>query len=884
MTVALPTGTVTFLFTDIEGSTKLLQALGDRYPAILARHHEIVRDAIRAHGGTEVGTEGDSFFVAFPSAPAAVGAAIDAQRALAGEPWSDAASVRVRMGLHTGEGLLQGETYVGLDVHRAARISSAAHGGQVLISATTRSLVDGALPLGVRLREMGEHRLKDLSRPEHLADLVIGGLRSEFPPLRTLDAVPNNLPTQMTSFLGREAELAEAERLLADARLLTMSGPGGTGKTRLALQVAADEVERFPDGVYWVPLGSISEPDLVAPTIAQAMGLPDPGGHAFDRLAEHLGSRRVLLVLDNFEQVAAAAAGVAELLSRAPQLTVLVTSREALHVYGEHEYPVPPLRLPDTHRLADLASFSQYASVALFIERAMAVKPDFAVTNANAPAVAEICVRLDGLPLAIELAAARVRVLSPEAILQRLGGQLALLSGGARDLPARQQTLRGAIAWSYDLLSEPERRLFARISVFAGGATFDGLEAVVPDPGTAVDSMELLDGVGSLVDKSLVFQVPGPDGEPRFGMLNTIREFAAEQAVVAGEHDGLSERHASFYLSFAEAGAAVITGPDQRAILDRFELEHDNLRAALSWATAADKAPTALRLLAGCWRFWQMRGYLAEARDRTLRVLDLSGADADPVVLERALEAAGGIEYWMGEMPAARAYYERALGLARQRGDEHAEADELYNVSFTYSVGLGDSDIAIDLSEQALAIYRRLGDRAAEGRAVWGLVNANYFGRHVDEARRRANEAIAIFTELDNRFDLAWALFLGALVEHLHHDLDRMDEYLRRALELFREANDVSGYALTLDAWATYWFARGDTVRAMRLAGAASTLQTTTQTGLGQLNRESIGFIPKELINDRSNAAAFADGQAMDLEQALRLATEGREAAAPGGG
>ena len=635
----LPTGTVTFLFTDIEGSTRLAQELGDGWPPLLERHRQIARAAWAEQEGVEIGTEGDSFFVVFGSAPQAVAAAVAVQRGLAAEAWPANAVIRVRMGLHSGEGLISGGSYVGLDVHRAARIANAGHGGQVLLSATTHALVEGSLPDGVSLREMGEHRLKDLSRPERIWDLVISGVPSEFPPLRTLNAVPNNLPTQLTSFLGRQREIAEASQLLIDGRLLTLTGPGGTGKTRLSLQIAADATDRFPDGIYFVPLGTISQSDLVLPTIAQALGLVDPGTHALDRLADHIGGKSILLVLDNFEQVNDAAPQIAELLVRARQISILVTSRSPLRVSGEREYPVPPLGVPDPTHLPDLDILSTYESVALFIERAMAVRPDFAVNSANAPAVAEICVRLDGLPLAIELAAARVRVLSPQAIMERLGDRLKLLSGGSRDLPERQQTLRGAIAWSHDLLDEADQRVFARFSVFAGGATLGAIEQVAFDPGEDSDA---LDAIASLVDKSLVRQESEPDGEPRFRMLGTIREFATEKLGERGEAEELASRHAAWVLALVEAGAASVFGPDQKAILDRYEREHDNIRAALSRAIAGGQAEMAMRIFAACWRFWQMRGYLAEAREQAERVLALPGTTDHPEARGAALEAAGG--------------------------------------------------------------------------------------------------------------------------------------------------------------------------------------------------------------------------------------------------
>lgn len=874
MSGALPSGTITFLFTDIEGSTRLLQALGDRYPPVLRRHNEILRQAIGDHDGIVVNVEGDAFFAVFPAASAAVSATVSAQHALAAEPWPEREGVRVRMGLHTGEAAVQGDSYVGLDVHRAARIAGAAHGGQVLLSSSTRALVQHALPDGVEIRDLGEHRLKDLLRPEGLADLEIEGLPSHFPPPASLNTVHNNLPTQLTSFIGREEELAAASRLLADARLLTLSGPGGTGKTRLALQLAADAADRFPDGVYWVPLSSVSEPALVAPAIAQAMNLPDPGGRAFERIVEQLEAQRVLLVLDNFEQVVSAGRMLADLLVQAPGVTALVTSRALLKVYGEREYPVPPLQLPDGASSGQLATLSQYAAVALFIERAVAVRPTFAVTNENAPAVAEICIRLDGLPLAIELAAARVRLLSPQAILERLGDQLALLSGGARDRPERQQTLRGAIKWSYDLLEPDERRLFARVSVFGGGVTPSTARELLGDGDTADgDEMALLDRLASLADKSLLTQGGEEDAEPRFGMLHAIREFAAEQLEASGDAAALRAAHARYFLALAEGAASEVMGQGQRTALDRMEAEHDNLRTALSWALAAGEASIAMRLFAACWRFWQMRGYLAEARDRADHVLALPPAGANPSERERVLDAAGGIHYWMADMDGARRYYEEALAIARDRHDERAEAEQLYNLLFTWAVTKVDLTSASEIGREALELFRRLGDEAGTAKGLWGMLNVYYFGRDWSSAMEYADQAVAAFEKLDDRFMLAWSYHMKGLVQQLSGDLEGMHDSLARALGYFREANDLSGFALSFDAWATYWYARGDRDRAMRLSGAADALQSATRTGLGQLNREFVDFRPEELAEDPALSRAFTDGQHMDLDSAIELAT-----------
>jgi predicted ATPase/class 3 adenylate cyclase len=864
----LPTGTVTFLFTDIEGSTRLTQKLGEAWPPLLERHREIARAAWAEQKGVEIGTEGDSFFVVFTSAPQAVAAAVTAQRGLAAEPWPAGAEIRVRMGLHSGAGLQSGDSYVGLDVHRAARISAAGSGGQVLLSATTHALADGSLPEGVSLREMGEHRLKDLSRPERIWDLVIEGLAADFPPLRTLNAVPNNLPTQLTSFLGRQREIDEAHQLLIDGRLLTLTGPGGTGKTRLSLQIAADATDRFPDGIYFVPLGTISQSDLVLPTIAQAFGMVDPGLHALDRLVEHIGDKSILFVLDNFEQVNDAAPQIADLLARAPKISVLVTSRSPLRVYGEREYPVPPLGIPDPRHLPDLERFSTYESVALFVERAMAVRPDFAVTSANAPAVAEICVRLDGLPLAIELAAARVRVLSPHAIMERLGDRLKLLSGGSRDLPERQQTLRGAITWSHDLLDDADQRVFARFSVFAGGATLEAIERVVFDHDEGTDA---LDAIASLVDKSLVRQESEPDGEPRFRMLSTIREFAIEKLSERGEADLLADRHAEWVVALVEAGAASVFGTDQKAVLDRYEREHDNIRAALSLALQGGRAEMAMRIVAACWRFWQMRGYLAEGREQAERVLALPGGTEFPDARRAALEAAGGIAYWQADILPARAWYGGALKLARASGDEAAIANAIYNMTFTFEMERKDMEESRALAQEAVEIYRRLGDEAGIGRALWGLANSYYFFRDFAGGVDIAREALEIFRRVGDRFMIGWSLYILATY-NMNLDRAAVRADLEEALPLFTAIEDKSGYALIFDAFAALEWAEGDVKRAVRLDGYASATERSTGTGLAKMTREFAGFFPTTLTNDPELAAVHAEGQQLTLEQATALA------------
>jgi predicted ATPase/class 3 adenylate cyclase len=876
----LPSGTVTFLFSDIEGSTRLAQERPEAWPELLARHHALVRAAVASHGGAEVSTEGDAFFIAFDSASAALAAAADIQRALAAEPWPEGAAIRVRIGLHTGEASIAEGTYVGIAVHRAARIMDAGHGGQVLLSAATRALTVDALPPGASLLTLGRHRLKDLDAGEELSQLVIEGLPADFPPLRALDATPNNLPTQATSFLGREDEIAEVSARMDDARLLTLTGPGGTGKTRLSLQVAARVADRYPDGVRFVALGAIGQAELVLPTIAHELGLPDRGGQQpRARILEYLADRRVLLVLDNFEQVMGAAPMIGELLAGAPRIGVLATSRSPLHVYGEQEYPVPPLDVPDPNHLPGLESLSQFESVALFIERARAAVPGFAITNDNAPAVAEICYRLDGLPLAIELAAARIKLLSPQAMLQRLGQRLAFLAGGARDLPARQQTLRGAIEWSYDLLDEGDRRLFAALSTFVGGADFAAVEAVGADP-----EYDVFECLGSLVDKSLVRRGDGMTGEARFTMLGTIREYALERRDESGRADELRDLHRRWFLDLAERAAAVIMGSDKRTWLDRLEEEHDNLRAALEWSIERGDVEMSMRMVAALWRFWQMRGYLAEGLERARAALRLARADEFPECRARALDAAGGLAYWTGDGTLARSYYEQSLELQRELGNRAGEAWALYSLGFTYlytNVGAQDPDVvrkALPPVEESVRIYREIGDRLGSAMALWGQANVLWtlapdprepeFG----QMRQSAIEALEIFREAGDSFMTGWATYTLALSDIRLGEWGAARGKLREALVIFHEAGDISAYVLVLDGFAALALREGDAERAARLSGAVRELERRTGTGLNPSNRIILEFDPIPLETSAATRDAWIEGAGLSADAAIAYA------------
>lgn len=871
----LPSGTLTFLFTDIEGSTKLLNALGtDRYHEVLAAHTTTLRAAFAA--GTEVRIEGDALFVVFDSAAKAIDATASAQRALASTAFPHDAVVRVRMGMHTGQGTPAsreaGADYVGIDVHRAARIANIAHGGQVLLSGATATLAGQELGEGISLRDLGEHRLKDLAQAEHVYQLVIAGLSNEFPPVRSLERTPNNFPVQLTTFIGRAPEIRAGLRLLDGTRLLTLTGPGGTGKTRLSLQIAAEVASSYPDGAFWVPLAPIADPELVPSTIAHALGVHVGGKEdPLERVLEHVRGKRMLLVLDNFEQILPAAPSISALLATGPDLKVITSSRSPLRIAGEQEFPVPPLDLPNPERLPSLDALAQSDAVKLFVERARTVKPDFMVTAENAAAVAEICYRLDGLPLAIELAAARVKLLSPQAMLPRLKKGLDLLASASPDRTDRQRTLRGAIAWSYDLLDDGLRRLFARSSVFVAGAALEQLEAVCGPAGEI--GGDVLERTSELLDNSLTRQLE-VNGEPRFRMLVTIREFATEKLTASGEEAAIRDRHLAAYLALAERAAPQLQGNEQRRWLDLVELEHDNLRAALDRAISGGAVDAASRFVFALWRFWQIRGYLREGRVWCERVLALPGID--PASRLRALEAAGGIVYWLADMNLTKRYYREAYDLAGELDVKAERAKAAYNLSFAYMLTGGkEHEEALRLLEEALAIYKALGDRASVGRAAWAL--GNLYGEgpnktHEDhlKAKQFNLEALAEHRALGNRFDISWDLHGTGFAALKLGELDEAETAWREALQMFVEAGDSSGIVLMLSNFAELAKARGDLDRHATLVGAWTALSQRTGVGLATLWGSTEGrTLATEIPPERQ--APFERGLAMKTDEAIAL-------------
>jgi predicted ATPase/class 3 adenylate cyclase len=899
----LSRGTFTFLFSDIEGSTRLEEAVGrDRYAELRGRHRKILRAATEAHGGIEQGTEGDSLFVAFHEAPDAVEAAVAAQRAMAAEPWPDGATIKVRMGLHTGGAEQSGESLVGLGINRAARLAALAHGGQILASSLVRDqLVDRPVE-GVTMRDLGEHRLKDLSAPVRIVQIVADGLPSDFPAVRSLDARPNNLPTQLTTFVGRDAELEAAARLLAGTRLLTLTGPGGTGKTRLSLQLAARSSDDFPDGIFFVPLEPIRDRMLVAPRIASTLGVAESTARSIDEsLADWLRDKRLLLVLDNFEQVVAAAPIVADLLRAAPGIKAVVTSRAVLHVSGEQEYEVPGLPAPPDpsqesgmermtrgggDRPIDLVALGQYAAVRLFIERAVAVRPGFSVTNENAPAVAAISARLHGMPLAIELAAARIKLLSPDAILVRLDHQLDVLAAGARDLPERQQTLRGAIAWSYDLLDEGGKRLLDRLSVFAAGCDLASAEAIC-GPSSEIGG-DILDGLMALVDQSLVKVEESAAGETRFRLLDTIREYAAEQLEADGETDLIRARHRDWYVALVPQAAAELSGPDQRRWLDRLELEHDDIRAVLDRAVAAPDPPVAIGVAFSMWRFWQKHGHLAEARRRLEAMESAPWSHDDPRLRAKLVEALGGTCWWQGDLDGMNPRYREALEIWQTLDDEAELANAYYNASFTYStnVGFGPTEGDTDQTgllylERARDAFRRLGDRRGEANALWGLGNYHYFRRYPGNGEEQFRETLTIFGEVGDLTMEAWTLhMLGtSLLRNGHVDEARVN--IAHAIRHFHAAGDASGLTLTFDDMSAVAVADGDLPRAARLRGAARNLTVETGAGLAGYVEDTFETGARPGVRTRMSSADLAryeaEGAAWTIDEATAYALEGSD-------
>ncbi len=871
----LPTGTVTFLFTDIEGSTRLLQELGtESYAHLQDRHAAIMRAAIESGHGVEIRTEGDAFFAVFATPGGALDAAIAAQRALAPDAGTDGRSIRVRIGLHTGEGILGGDDYVGIDVHRAARIAATGHGGQIVLSDATRGLVAHSLADGITIRDLGLHRLKDLDHPQHLHDVVIDDLEANFPPLRSIEARRTNLPPPRTSFVGRDREITEIAELVRTHRLLTLTGPGGTGKTRLALQVAAGQLDRFADGVSFVDLSTVTDPDLVLPEIARVLGAREvPGRDPADAVHDHLRERELLLVLDNLEQLVASAAVVGALLDAAPGLSVLATSRISLRLAGEREYRVDPLDAPEPDRPLDAERLSTYGSVRLFADRAAAVRPGFSVTAETAPAIARIVARLDGLPLALELAASRMRILSPSDLAERLDHALAVLTDGPRDAPERQRTLRGAIRWGDDLLEPNEQRLFARLSVFSGGWILGAAEAVCgPD-------LAVLDGMSALVNASLVRQSELEHGELRFSMLETIREFATERLDASDERDTIHRRHGQRFLELAEEAEPHLTGEHQMHWLAILEREHDNVRIALDRAERSGDArdvDTGLRSAAAIWRFWQQRGHLREGRARLERLLALDDVQPRGAARARALGALGGVAYWQTDFEPAHAAYEEAVDIAREIEDPQLLSWSLFNLSFMPMMLEDDVGAAMVLIRESLATA--LDEDLALRAQIWTAIGFfHHFLRELPAAIAAMERGIAMHREVGERLALCESL-VGLAAAELA--LDHGEAARTRLAEATRIAAESPGPIVVANVVlpnAVLANLEGDPRRAAQLVGAWAYFEEDLNIHFPPVAMSLYGDPGSEAraaLGDAAFEQAHAEGFAMTLGEIVDLVTD----------
>ncbi len=949
-----PTGTITFLFTDIEGSTKLWEQHPQAMRTALARHDVLMHQAISDNNGFVFKTMGDAFCATFATAPQALMAAFTAQKSLRSETWPDPVTVSVRMALHTGTADERDGDYFGPPLNRVARLLSTGYGGQTLLSLPTYELVRDALPSGCTLQDLGAHALRDLARPEQVYQLCHPDLPSEFPPLKSLDSLPNNLPVQLTSFVGRERELTQVKDLLAKTHLLTLTGSGGCGKTRLSLQAAADVLDNYPDGVWLVELAPITDPGLVPQAVAGVLGIKDQPGQALTHtLTDWLKSKNLLLVLDNCEHLlSACAALVSAILRQCPTVRILASSREGLNVTGEQTYRVPSLSLPDAKVASTPENLSQYEAVRLFIDRAMQVKPGFTVTNQNAPALASICHRVDGIPLALELAAARVRSLSVEEINDRLDNQFRLLTGGSRTALPRQQTLRALIDWSYDLLTGPEKSLLCRLSVFAGGWTLAAAEAVcISDE---IEDWEVLDLLTSLVDKSLV-TAEEIDGQTRYHLLETVRQYARDRLAEGQEGLRVRGRHRDYFLQMAEEIRPKLLGGEQAHWLTVLETEHDNLRQAITFCLEdPDGTAQGLRLGAALDNFWWGRGHLSEGRTQIRHLLAAPGAQALAAERTGALSTGGFLAAEQGDYAEAQALYEQRLGLFQELGNmggvaralshlgdlaiyqgDYEKAQRLFEESLPLHrevgakgqvastlLGLGriawrqgDSERAQPFFEESLTAYQELNDVGAVAVVLTNLGNlAKDRGDYV-KAQGLYEESLTIQRELKNSLQIAGVLLnlasiafsqndfasgeaiqeeglllfrevghklgtamslcnLGACALEQNHFEEAQARYAE-ALALYQALGDQRGIAAILDGFARLYAAQGRTIRAVHLWAVAEALRETMGAALGPGDQEKNRLAVSDaraIVGDKVFEAAWAEGRAMSMEQAVKYA------------
>jgi predicted ATPase/class 3 adenylate cyclase len=878
----LPSGTVTFLFTDIEGSTALWERNRTVMRLAVERHLALLRTAVEANGGVLYKTVGDGSQSAFPTAAAALTASLAAQCALHSEPWSDPTGpLQVRMALHVGEASPQDGDYLAAPLNRLARLLAVGHGRQVLLSQAVQQLVRDDLPAGASLRDLGEYRLRDLHHVEHVFQLVHPDLPDAFTDLLALDRAVLRVPAVLTSFLGREAEVSEivARLRFPTVRLLTLTGPGGVGKTRIALEVGKRVTGAFADGVVFVDLAPLTDPQLVLPAIASVLGVRDSGGQSLERAVQRfLQEREILLILDNFEHLLEAAPVVTRLLIETSGPKVVATSRTSLRVRGEQEFPIASMRIPAVTNTTTVTSIAATEAVTLFVERAKEVRPDFVLAPDNVQAVAEICRRLDGLPLALELAAARIKLLPPDALLVRLEKRLALLTGGARDLPARQQTLHNTIAWSYDLLSPEEQTLFRRLSLFVGGWTLDTAEAVVNKDGT----LDLLEGLTSLANKSLVRQVESAADESRFSMLETVREFAQDRlAEMLNEQTAMRDVHAAFFADLTIGAERQLASGIQDAIA-LVAAEQDNLRAALSWLLATGNAETTCRMAASLSEYWTFTGWqFAEGRAWLERAL-AGSSETSKGARAAALYGLASIVQQQGDYGVARAAAEESIALSQDG------SDLLGMVKATYLISLaerneGVPDAALARAEEGVRLARLAGDR------LWLAWSLERLGSEMRDrgdlagARMHLEEALETFRELGGQW--GWATTADGLagVAMAQRAIGRAAQLYAESLRVRSASGAVAGMVDVLAAVAAVGEATGQLEPAVRLLGACIGFE------------KQLGMVPFVLIREATNQtrdalrkclgevrfmAAWNAGGTLTMEQAITEALAVAEAAA----
>ncbi len=872
----LPSGTVTFLFTDIEGSTKLAQGHRETWEALCTRHHAILHAAIESNNGYVFQIIGDAFCAAFHTGGDAINAAIKSQVDLQAENWGDA-PIKVRMGIHTGEAKLQsnGDYHGYLAMSRVQRLMSAGHGGQVLISVATEELVRDELPENISLRDMGERRLKDLVRPQHIYQLDIVGLAADFPPLKTLETYRHNLPTQLTSFIGREKELSEIKQAVARHRLVTLTGSGGAGKTRLSLQVAADLIDQFPKGVWFVELAPITNPDLIPQTILSAAEMQTQQGRsALESLIGFLREKKSLLVLDNCEHLIETCAKLAEaLLNAAPSLKILASSREALGVKGEQVWRVPSLSIPDLKHLAPFERLSQYEAVSLFIDRATLVQPHFSVTNENGPAVAQICIQLDGIPLAIELAAARVKVLQADQIAERLGDRFRLLTGGTRTALHHQQTLRSTIDWSYDLLSGSEKLLLRRLAVFAGGWTLEAAEAVCS--GEGIESFEVLDLLARLMDKSLVV-VDDQAQASRYRMLETIRQYALEKLIGFQQNETAHIKHLDFFLHLAENAEDHLIGPDQAKWLNYLEREHDNFRTALEWSIQAGKEEEGLQMAGALGLYWLKHSHYSEGRRWLGNILERHRSSSDQVQV-KAWRWAGFLAFWQQDVEEARRIYTQNLEREQALGDQWGIAFSLHMLANIADLE-GEVEKVRELHKQSIALSREID-------AIWVLALAQFslgYFEHTQGnlalAEELSYESLNHFRRLGEKFGMALVLSNLGYIMCSRGDFLSAKKVFLEALDVTRELSDKDGTAIVLTGLAGVFQKDGGYITSARLQGVVVAMQKEIGTALSlyPVEQEMFDSTAKALKGSMGAQAyqkEFESGMPLTLEEAVSLAT-----------